>query len=294
MRKDTFFDYLIFEKRFSSHTITAYRKDLDQFSSFIEERYAVVNDEEITHHFVRDWIVDLLSNQELSASSVNRKISTLKSYFKFLIKQKVLSKNPMLKIVSPKKPGVLPGFVDVKAMDELFTEDLFDDSFNGVRDHLIILLFYQTGMRLSELIGITLKDVDFGQHEVKVLGKRNKQRIIPLTFEVESLIRKYLDYRVEYDTSNNESLFITEKGKTIYPGLVYKTVNFYLGQVTTLKKKSPHVLRHTFATHMLNNGADLNVIKEILGHSSLAATQVYTHNSFEKIKSIYNMAHPRA
>ena len=294
MHKAFYLDYLTFEKRFSSHTLTAYETDLNQFFSFLEENYQVKTVSDVSHHYIRSWIVEMLTDLELSTTSVNRKISCLKSYFKFLIKNKVIEFNPMVKIVSPKKTDKLPQFVDKKAMNELFDQKYFENDFEGQRDRLMLLLFYQTGIRLSELIGIEWMDVDIGRKELKVLGKRNKERIVPLTDEVMYSIDTY---KVLYDLINIEdsnSVFITKKGKTIYPKLVYDQVNHYLGCITTLKKKSPHVLRHTFATHMLNNGADLNTIKEILGHSSLAATQVYTHNSFEKIKSIYNSAHPRA
>lgn len=294
MFKQQFFDYLSFERRFSPNTLKAYRNDLQQFFSFLNEEYELSDVKDVNHQYIRSWIIELLTDQELSPSSVNRKISCLKSYFKFLMRNKVIQHNPMLKIVSPKKKKRLPSFVEEKAMMELFDDVAFDSGFVGLRDQLILHLFYATGIRLSELIDLKIKDVDFVKKEIKVLGKRQKERFVPVSDDLLVLFNNYLKEREFYDEQKEECVFLTEKGKTIYPKLVYNVVNKSLGEVTTLKKKSPHVLRHTFATHMLNNGADLNVIKEILGHSSLAATQVYTHNSFEKIKSIYNQAHPRA
>jgi len=244
---------------------------------------------------IRSWIVSLVSNS-ISSRTINRKISTLKSYYKFLLKENIVKTNPMVKIISPKTNKNIPEFVAKEKMDILFDDIEFGNDFEGTRNRLIIELFYFTGMRLTELIELKDKDIDENNQRLKVLGKRNKERIIPFSNVLLDSIKNYRlakDKILEGKESNNY-LFITSKGKKIYEKLVYRVVNSYLGKVSTLKKKSPHVLRHTFATHMLNNGADLNAIKEILGHANLSATQVYTHNTVEKLKSIYKQAHPRA
>jgi integrase/recombinase XerC len=244
---------------------------------------------------VRTWIVSLIE-QDISARSVNRKLSTLKSYFKFMTKEGLVQENPMPKIQSPKTSKKLPVFVDNESMETLFSAEIFSDDFEGIRDRLILEMFYMTGIRLSELINLKDPDIDFYQQNIKVLGKRNKERLIPVSSGLIDSIKKYLEIRNKSieAVEQNDYFYVTIKGKKLYEKLAYRIVNSYLGKVSTLKKKSPHVLRHTFATHMLNNGADLNAIKEILGHSSLAATQVYTHNTIEKLKNIYNQAHPRA
>jgi integrase/recombinase XerC len=290
-----FINYLKFEKRYSPHTITAYTKDLDQFDSFLKSEYDVLNANEVSYQMVRSWIVGLIE-QDISARSVNRKLSTLKSYFKYLTKEELIDENPMPKVQSPKTSKKLPVFVDRESMEILFSEDIFSSDFEGIRNRLIIEMFYMTGIRLSELINLENSNIDFYQQSIKVLGKRNKERIIPISAELIDSIKKYIEIRdknVEV-SEQNDYFYVTIKGKKLYEKLAYHIVNLYLGKVSTLQKKSPHVLRHTFATHMLNNGADLNAIKEILGHSNLAATQVYTHNTIEKLKNIYKQAHPRA
>jgi integrase/recombinase XerC len=290
-----FINYLKFEKRYSPHTITAYTKDLDQFDSFLKSEYDVLNANEVSYQMVRSWIVGLIE-QDISARSVNRKLSTLKSYFKYLTKEELIDENPMPKVQSPKTSKKLPVFVDRESMETLFSEEIFSSDFEGIRNRLIIEMFYMTGIRLSELINLENSNIDFYQQSIKVLGKRNKERIIPISAELIDSIKKYIEIRdknVEV-TEQNDYFYVTIKGKKLYEKLAYHIVNLYLGKVSTLQKKSPHVLRHTFATHMLNNGADLNAIKEILGHSNLAATQVYTHNTIEKLKNIYKQAHPRA
>ena len=295
MTKDLYLDYITYEKRCSQHTLTSYRTDLDQFFHFIEEQYEVKEINEVTHHMIRSWIVNLLENG-ISPRSVGRKITTLKSYYRFLLKEKLVTDNPMLRIVTPKSPQRLPGFVETDDMRQLLEEVVFGDDFNGYRDHLVLEMLYSTGMRLSEMIGLRLEDIDLPRRTLKVTGKRNKQRLIPFSKKLEEAIRKYLPERDKVNPGPEGSayLFITSKGKRLYPRMIYRIVNVYLSRVTTISKKSPHVIRHTFATHMLNNGADLNAIKEILGHASLSATQVYTHNTFEKLISIYKQAHPRA
>ncbi len=290
-----FINYLKFEKRYSPHTITAYTKDLDQFDSFLKSEYDVLNANEVSYQMVRSWIVGLIE-LNISARSVNRKLSTLKSYFKYLTKEELIDENPMPKVQSPKTSKKLPVFVDRESMETLFSEDIFSSDFDGTRNRLIIEMFYMTGIRLSELINLENTNIDFYQQSIKVLGKRNKERIIPISAGLIDSIKKYIEIRdknVEV-SEQNDYFYVTIKGKKLYEKLAYHIVNLYLGKVSTLQKKSPHVLRHTFATHMLNNGADLNAIKEILGHSNLAATQVYTHNTIEKLKTIYKQAHPRA
>lgn len=289
MVKERFFRYIRDEKRYSSHTLKAYQSDLKQFFSFLES-YAISDAKKITHHIIRSWIVELIESSN-SNRSVNRKLSTLKTYFKFLLMEAEIKANPMLKVLPPKTSKRLPVFLDQDSMDVLLDDLVFEDGFTGIRDKLIIELFYATGMRLSELSNLKISDINFVNLTLKVLGKRNKERIIPFDQRLADSILKYIESRKELD-SHSSYLFITKKQEKIYDKLVYRIVNSYLSKVTSLTKKSPHVLRHTFATHMLNHGADLNAIKEILGHSNLSATQVYTHNTIGRLKSIYKTAHP--
>lgn len=295
MTTERFLDYIAYEKRFSQNTINAYRSDLEQFSAFLSSQYDISDIKSADHQVVRSWVVTLM-DQGHSARTVNRKITTLKTFFKFLLKEGEISENPMSRVIAPKMARRLPVYVEQEGMNTLFNEVDFGEGYNGARDRMIIELFYATGMRLSELIGIKEADIDFFKQAVKVTGKRNKQRIIPFTGYVKGMLRDYLEIKKkEFPAAGQETyLFVTDKGEQLYPKFVYRLVQRYLGQVTTVTKRSPHVIRHTFATHMLNNGADLNAIKEILGHANLAATQVYTHNTIEKLKSIYKQAHPRA
>ena len=288
MSQDQFLSFLKNEKRYSPLTLTAYKTDLEQFSSFLADSYEINNISEVEHQMIRSWIVSLIE-KEISNRSVNRKISSLKSYYKFLIRQDIVESNPMQKIISPKSSKRLPVFVEKKSMSSLFDEIEYEAGYEGVRDKLMLELFYCTGIRLSEMINLKSNDCSMSNNTIKVIGKGNKERVLPLSKELSGLISAYLeDYQV------NDWLFLTKKRKKMYPKLVYRIVYSYLSKVTTLKKKSPHVLRHTFATHMLNNGADLNAIKEFLGHSNLSATQVYTHNSIQKLSDVYNQAHPKA
>src|ERR1035437_2492069 len=288
--RDSFLQYLQYEKRFSNHTLVAYTNDLYQFFEYIQTIYEIKNTEEIDHTIIRSWVVTLME-QKVTPRSVNRKISTLKTFYKYLLRQNIVTETPMLKIQSPKTSKRLPVFVEKQNMDTLLDNIEFGEDFEGQRNKLIIELFYATGMRLSELINLKHSAIDMFNSQLKVLGKRNKERIIPFNKQIGNSIKKYITLKVDLD---HDYLFISKSGKKIYEKLSYRVVNNYLSQVTTLDKKSPHVLRHTFATHMLNNGADLNAIKELLGHSSLAATQVYTHNSIERLKQIYKQAHPKA
>lgn len=293
MHSESFFNFLRFEKRFSPHTLTAYSNDLHQFSTYLLTEYELASPAEANHLLIRSWVVSLM-DKEMTAKSVNRKITTLKTYYKFLLREGLIEADPTLKIQSPRLPKRLPVYVEEGDMDTLISGNDFEDSFKGWRDRLIIELLYATGMRLAELISLEEKNIDLSQQVIKVLGKRNKERIIPVHDDVVETIRNYLRYKKEIHIHTAVPyLFVTDKGRTLYPKYVYSVVRENLGHVTTLTKRSPHVLRHTFATHLLNNGADLNAIKELLGHSSLAATQVYTHNSIEKLKNIYKQAHPK-
>jgi len=295
MHIEKFIQYIQFEKRFSPNTITAYKKDLSQFSEFIQSEYEVNNIINVNYQMIRSWIVHLI-DESVSTTTINRKLSTLKSFFKYLLRENIILENPMVKIISPKSNKKLPEFVGNDNMESLFEDIKFDDGFVGRRDKLIVEMLYFTGMRLSELINLKDIDIDLHYQQIKVLGKRNKERIIPFSIVLQESIEEYLKIRKKdiIQVEQNQYFFVTQKGKKVYEKLVYRTVNSYLSKVSTLRKKSPHVLRHTFATHMLNNGADLNAIKELLGHANLAATQIYTHNTIDQLKSIYKQAHPRA
>ena len=287
--RDSFLQYLQFEKRLSRHTILAYSGDLEQFYTYLHNTYKINKLSDINHTVIRSWVVELME-QKISPRSVNRKITTLKTFYKYLMRQGTVTENPMLKIMSPKTSKRLPVFVEKDNMNTLIDTIAFGDDLEGVRNKLIIELFYATGIRLSELINLKLVNVDLEACQIKVLGKRNKERIIPFNNEIRNSIQNYMDKKPGLP---GEFLFQLKSGKKMYEKFVYRIVNEYLSMITTIDKKSPHVLRHTFATHMLNNGADLNAIKELLGHANLAATQVYTHNTVEKLKNIHKQAHPK-
>lgn len=288
MQIENFLNYLKFEKRYSDHTLVAYKTDLNQFISFILIEFEIENFKEVSHSIIRSWISSLLDSG-ISSRSVNRKITTLKSLFKFLLLEDIITENPTQKIISPKNSKKLPVFLDESKMKDLFEEMNFPETFEGERDKLILDVFYMTGVRLIELINLNLSDIDFQKSILKVIGKRNKERIIPLPPILLDCLKNY-----SQNNNINNTLFVNHKGDKLTPKKVYVIVNKYLSMVSSLEKKSPHVLRHTFATHMLNNGADINSIKEILGHANLSATQVYTHNTIDRLKSIYKQAHPRA
>ena len=290
---DEFFRYLQNEKRFSKNTLNAYQTDLTQFCLFCQNSQ-VVFPEKVDSLFIRSWVVTLIENS-LSTRSVNRKLSALKVFFRFMEKHNLLTHNPMLTIVPPRTKKRLPEFIPESQMQSLFSSSYFSEDFAGLRDRILLSCFYLTGIRVSELIDILDTDIDFTRSQVKVTGKRNKQRLIPLSENFIAEIHCYIKARqIEFPTKSTNQFFVDNNGKKLYAKWVYRLVNGYLSNVTSLEKKSPHVLRHTFATHMLNNGADLMAIKELLGHTSLAATQVYTHNSFEKLNRVYKQAHPRA
>lgn len=289
----SFIDYLKYEKRYSQHTIISYQNDLEQFFAFLTSQYDAPPVKSITSGFVRSWLAEMRS-EEMTAKSLNRKISSLKSFFKFMLKQGEITQTPMTTIVAPKVAKRLPSFVAEKDMETLQKHVEFDNSWKGKTDKLLLELFYATGMRLSELIGLKVGHIDTANCQVKVLGKGNKERIIPVSKQLMQELAEYASERNSIENISAEALFINEKGKQLYPKYVYNIVKSNLSLVTTVQKKSPHVLRHTFATHLTNNGADLNAVKELLGHSSLAATQIYTHNTIEKLKDIYKKAHPKA
>lgn len=289
---DAFLKYLSNEKRYSEHTTRSYRSDLVQFCEFGNKNIKDFNPLTSDHHIIRKWIVCLMDNG-LSSRSVNRKITTLKTYYKFLFREEIIQSIPTQKVALPKMSKQLPHFVSQTAMNNLFDHINFPNSFEGQRDRLIVLMFYCTGMRLSEMVGLKMADIDFHYMHLKVLGKRNKERLIPFGKELLKELNLYIDERSKLNCLHNY-LIITKEGKPAYSKLIYRIVNKYLSSATTLEQRSPHVLRHTFATQMLNNGADINAIKELLGHANLSATQIYTHTSFNKLKEIYNQAHPRA
>jgi integrase/recombinase XerC len=295
MVKDRFIDYIQFEKRYSKHTLIAYNKDLEQFLYFVNENYDIDDPSVVDHQIIRSWLISLIESN-ISPRSVNRKLTSLKSFYKYLLKEGLISENPMSKVLAPKVSKKLPYFVEQDKMQSLFTESYFNDGFSGIRDRLIMEIFYNTGIRLSELIHLKHHDVDLSRMQLKVLGKRNKERIIPFGENLRSLLLDFIDLKKKEFEGSDAFIYliITDKGKQLYSSYVYRIVNNYLSLVSTIEKRSPHVLRHTFATHMLNNGADLNAVKELLGHANLSATQVYTHNTIEKLKSVYKQAHPKA
>jgi integrase/recombinase XerC len=286
-----FIAYLALEKKYSKHTVIAYNNDLISFSVFCESTYS--QKEIVTVHYpqIRSWIVSLV-DQNISNSTINRKISTLKSFYKFLQKTKQIDLNPLAKHKALKVEKRVQNPFSVSEINQVI--DLLDQKgdFESVRNKLIVELLYSTGMRRAELIGIQLSDVHLSEKLVKVLGKRNKERFVPLLPSVVKTITTYLVLKKEVST-NSVFLLITGKGNKLYETLVYRVINSYFSNISTKEKKSPHLLRHSFATHLLNEGADLNSVKELLGHASLASTQIYTHNSVEKMKKVYNQAHPR-
>lgn len=287
-----FLNYLRFERRYSIHTLEAYQLDLEQFFQFLVSQFDAPGITIISASMVRSWLAEMKSDQ-ISSRSINRKISSLKSFFKYLLKTEVLKATPMTAVVSPKTQKRLPVYVEKKQMEDLFLYMPFSDDWKGKTERLILLLFYSTGMRLSELMNLKPGQIDFANAQVKVLGKGNKERIIPASAELMEQLKNYLAERPAASVAGSP-LFVNEAGKPLHSRTVYGWVNARLKQVTTIDKKSPHVLRHSFATHLMNNGADINAVKSLLGHSSLAATQVYTHNTIEQLKKVYQKAHPKA
>jgi len=294
MHHTAFLEHLEFEKRFSSHTLTAYRSDLNQFSTFLSDLYQLTSIKEVKHTHIRSWMVQLMQNK-VQSRSINRKLSCLKTFFKYLQKRGFLDKNPMQKVIAPKMGKRLPTFVHRQKLESMFKEVDFGEDYAGARNRMILELLYGTGMRRSELIGLEIGDIDLQLSKLRVLGKGNKERIIPINAHLQELIGEYLEIRMEsFGSEKSASFLLTDKGSKLYPKFVYNIVNRYLSLVTTIEQRSPHVLRHSFATHLSGNGADLNAIKGLLGHASLAATQVYTHNSIERLQEVYKQAHPKA
>jgi integrase/recombinase XerC len=293
LNSELFLNHLKYEKRYSQNTLTAYENDLDQFVLFGKKLVEDFCVEEVDYHLIRQWIVSLMDNG-ISAKSVNRKISTLKTFFKFLLREGVIEKNPTDKVPIPKMGKKLPVFVQEKEMNRLLDGRFFTEDFEGKRDKAVVSLFYGTGIRLSELVGIRFSDLNLAEKMVKVNGKRDKQRLVPFPLEISSVLIDYIKLRNELFPDSGNFLFLTENGDQVYNKLIYRIVKKQLALVTTVEKKSPHILRHSYATHLLNRGADLNAIKELLGHANLAATQIYTHTTFEQLKKVYKQAHPRA
>jgi len=291
--QESFINYLKYEKRYSHLTAVAYKKDLDQFEEFFVKTVGDFNVEGINDKIARMWVIDMM-DKGISARTVNKKISALKSFYKYLLRLEVVKENQLVNVIVPKVRKKLPQFVEEKNLDHLLDDGFFGNDFEALRDKLIVSLLYGTGVRLSELMHLHDGDIYTSEYLIKVLGKRNKERIIPYPRSLNSLIKQYKLERTQLFGFPVEKFFLTSKGKPVYEKLIYRVVFKNLAMVTTIDKKSPHVLRHTFATHLLNRGADLNAVKEMLGHANLAATQVYTHTSLEKIRKVYQQAHPRS
>ena len=294
MRTESYLRYLEHEKRYSAHTLKSYTTDLLQFSAYLQAQYQLNKESKVELFHIRSWIVTLV-NQKMTAKSINRKLSTLKSYFKYLQKRGEIKKNPAALVRAPKIPERLPNTISPEKIELLLEKRFFGDDFTGRRDKLILALLFETGIRLSELIGMEIQDINWSESQIKVLGKRKKERLVHFSNSLRDDLKSYLEARKSISGAEAAlQIFLTTKAKAIYPNLVHRVLKKYLPLVSTSLDRHPHILRHTFATALLNNGADLNAIKELLGHSSLAATQVYTHNSIEKMKVIYNDTHPKA
>ena len=293
MSINAFIAYLSLEKNYSPHTVSAYNKDIQEFKDFTSKEYDFNTIDQVDYSIIRNWIV-VLVDSGIANRTVNRKIASLKAYYKFLQKAELIAKNPLAKHKALKTKKKLEVPFSEMEMDKILKQIPFENDFEGARDKLIIELLYATGIRRTELINIKLKDFNGDRTSLKVLGKRNKERILPLVSSLTPLLSSYLSHRSMLKViDDNDTLLLTKSGQIIYETLVYRVINKYLSMVSPKVKKSPHILRHTFATHLLNNGADLNAVKELLGHSSLASTQVYTHNSIAELKKVYAKAHPR-
>lgn len=292
--QDSFLQYLQYERRYSKHTLISYQNDLTQLEKFLATEEIGSEPLKATHSELRGWIISLVE-KGIQPKSINRKIASLRSFYKYLLKQGLIQKDPTSKLRVLKTGKSLPQFVNVEDMNLLLDNCEFTNDFSGLRDRLVLELLYGTGIRLSELISLKTSDISFNNTTIKVLGKRNKERIIPFSKSVEQILLEYLSEKKRlFANQDMQNMFITDKGEDVYPMFIYRLVNKYLNLFTTIDKRSPHVLRHTFATHLLNKGAELNAVKDLLGHTSLAATQVYTHNSLDKLKSVFDQAHPKA
>ena len=290
---DLYLKYLQYEKRYSTHTLVSYKTDLHQLQQFLSLNYPETAIEAVNHAILRDWIISL-AESGLNESSINRKLVTIRSFYKFLLKKGSIEKSPVSKLSNLKTNKSLPQFVRENDINLILDGNLFDDNFIGKRDHLVIEILYGTGVRLSELVNLNAKKVDLVNNSLKVLGKRNKERIIPISRNLCTLIKNYISFKnEEFEGNVNEYLIVSNKGEKSYPMMIQRIVKKYL-QGISVDKKSPHILRHTYATHLLERGADLNAVKDLLGHQSLAATQIYTHNSLGKLKKVFDQAHPKA
>ncbi|MCX6352538.1 MAG: tyrosine-type recombinase/integrase [Bacteroidetes bacterium] len=290
---DSFIDYIQLQKRYSKHTITAYSNDLAQFFSYLQTQYDIAEPKEVKPAFIKSWVYEL-TNDKAAPRTINRKVVALKSFYKFLLVNGKIAKSPVTTIKSLKTDSRLVEWVPEKPMNILLEDTDWGVDFSGIRDRVMLELLYATGIRLNELITLHSSKVDLASGVIKVLGKGDKERIIPIHNKLVEVARFYLLAKEESGWAKTAPFLVTDKGEQLYPVFVYRKVKQFLGKVSSAKKISPHVLRHTFATHLLNKGADINAIKELLGHSSLAATQVYTHNSIEKLKEIYKQAHPKS
>lgn len=292
---DSFLDYLRFEKNYSEKTIVSYGVDLAQFEEFVKNENEEFTLLEVDADLIRQWVISMMDKSVgYTSASVNRKLSSLRSFYKFLLKKEEISEDPTRKVIGPKNKKPLPSFLKESEMNELLDETDFGDGFAGCRDRMVIEMFYATGIRRAELVGLNDADVDFDSSLIKVTGKRNKQRLIPFGEELRESLLNYIKVRNEAVPMKSEAFFIKENGERTYDGMIYNLVKRHLSKVVTLKKRSPHVLRHTFATNMLNNDAELGAVKELLGHSNLSTTEIYTHTTFEELKKVYKQAHPRA
>ena len=288
-----FSDHLKFEKRYSAHTVRSYHDDLTQFNDYLETQFGGMKLRDISAPVVRSWLASM-KQHKMTARTITTKISTLKSFYKFMMRSGVLAKSPMTGIVSPKLAKKLPSYVEEKQLKTLFRDVEFEDDWNGYTAKVAIRMLYQLGIRLSELVNCREAQVDHANRQVKILGKGNKERIIPVGKELLKLLKDYAGKKRQvFEQPEKTYLLVTGKGKKLYPKYIYRLTHDYLELVTTIEKKSPHVLRHSFATHLMNNGAELNAVKDLLGHASLAATQVYTHNTIEKLRNVHKRAHPR-
>jgi len=289
-----FLQYLRFEKRYSGHTLTAYKKDLEQFNDYISAQFGKLNMSEISHFHIRSWLAEA-KDEKAKERTINRKLSSLNSFYKFLLKNALVEKNPVRQLHAMRLPERLPSYMKESETTQLLEELQFEEGFKGFTDRMICELLYQTGMRRNELLQMKERDIEWSLKQIRILGKGNKERLVPMSPMLQESMREYIaEKKKTLENHDADHLLVLENGAPLYAGYIYRTVKKYIGETgNTLSKKSPHLLRHTFATHLLNNGANIQAIKDLLGHSSLAATQVYTHNNIDKLKEIHKTNHPR-